>query len=107
MSTSNLSGAIEWLQEHLEPADIFTEVQLRTWALENGMVDDLGDEIVSVVSAPRHDSPLDELYESWCPMCLHRYKILNAFLGGAEIECKCGIQDVNFAEEGEEEMVRY
>ena len=55
----------------------------------------------------RHDSPLDELYEADCPVCHKRYKILSVFLGGAEIECGCGSQDVNFAEIGEEEMVRH
>jgi hypothetical protein len=36
MSSSTLDNAIVWMQDNLEPDDVFTEKQLKYWAESNG-----------------------------------------------------------------------
>lgn len=36
MSSSTLDNAIQWMQDNLEPDDVFTEKQLKDWADRNG-----------------------------------------------------------------------
>jgi len=36
MSNSALDNAISWIQDNLEPDDVFSEKKLQEWAEENG-----------------------------------------------------------------------
>lgn len=38
MSSSSLDNAISWIQDNLEPDDVFTKEQLIEWADNNGFI---------------------------------------------------------------------
>jgi hypothetical protein len=38
MSSTSLDSAIEWMQDNLEPDDVFTEKSLIAWAESNGFI---------------------------------------------------------------------
>lgn len=38
MSSSSLDNAISWIQDELEPDDVFTVKQLTEWAENNGFI---------------------------------------------------------------------
>jgi len=102
MSSNRLKGmkfperlffdALEWLRDNLNPDDIFTEVQLRTWAQDMGLgeVDSPDNEPLPVIRATRYDSDLDEIVDTACNECGEKYRILDVWVGTVEVECGCG-----------------
>lgn len=40
ISTNLLDDAVSWLQDNVDPVDVFTHEQLSDWALENGFTEE-------------------------------------------------------------------
>lgn len=103
MPTTLLSEIADWFQGHLEPEDIFTEIQLRTWALDNGMVVNPDDEPESPSGAPVYwsDNQVDDIANDECSDCRKKYKIVEVFDATVNAICDCGPSEFDLVPEGD------
>lgn len=56
-----------------------------------------------------HDDRVDELHQTVCTVCDKRYTIVAIHAETVEVQCDCGVQEINLVPENEldEEMIHY
>lgn len=96
-----LSEIGDWLQDHLAPDDIFTEAQLRTWALDNGMVYDQEEAPEPPSVKFWYDNQVEEIANSDCSTCRKRYKIIEIFATTVDVSCDCGPSEFDLVPEND------